>query len=76
MTQLHGEKCVACRRDSPSVTADDIAQLKPEVSDWELVDDAGIPKLDRISDSEISSRHWPSPTPSETWPNRKGIIPS
>ncbi len=47
MTQLYGEKCVACRRDSPSVTADEIAQLKPEVSDWELVDDAGIPKLDR-----------------------------
>lgn len=47
MTQLYGEKCVACRRDSPSVTADEIAQLKPEVSDWELLDDAGIPKLDR-----------------------------
>jgi 4a-hydroxytetrahydrobiopterin dehydratase len=47
MTQLNGEKCVACRRDSPSVTADEVAQLKPEVSDWELLDDAGIPKLDR-----------------------------
>ena len=47
MTQLNGEKCVACRRDSPSVTADEIAELKPKVSDWELVDDAGIPKLDR-----------------------------
>ena len=47
MTQLYGEKCVACRRDSPSVTANEIAQLKPEVSDWELLDDAGIPKLDR-----------------------------
>ncbi len=47
MTQLYGEKCVACRRDSPSVTADEITQLKPEVSDWELVDDSGIPKLDR-----------------------------
>ncbi len=47
MTQLYGEKCVACRRDSPSVTADEIAQFKPEVSDWELLDDGGIPKLDR-----------------------------
>ncbi len=47
MTQLNGEKCVACRRDSPSVTADEIVKLKPEVLDWELLDDGGIPKLDR-----------------------------
>ena len=47
MTQLDEEKCVACRRDSPSVTADEIAQFKPQVADWELLDDSGIPKLDR-----------------------------
>ena len=47
MPQLYGEKCVACRRDSPSVTADEIAMLKPEVPDWQLVEDSGIPKLDQ-----------------------------
>ena len=48
MTQLYQEKCTACRRDSPSVTLDEISQLHPTVSDWELVDDGGIPKLDRV----------------------------
>lgn len=47
MAQLYGERCVACRRDSPPVTAEELAQLKPEVSDWDLIDDQGIPKLDR-----------------------------
>ena len=48
MSQLYQEKCVACRRDSPSVTAAEIGQLHPTVADWELLDDAGIPKLDRV----------------------------
>ena len=47
MTQLNGEKCIACRRDSPSVTAEEVTQLQPQVSDWDLLDDSGIPKLDR-----------------------------
>ena len=47
MTQLYAERCIACRRDSPSITADEVAQLQPEVLDWELLDEAGIPKLDR-----------------------------
>ena len=48
MSQLYQEKCVACRRDSPSVTSQEIGELHPTVSDWELLDDAGIPKLDRL----------------------------
>ena len=48
MNQLYQEKCVACRRDSPSVTSNEIDELHPTVADWELLDDSGIPKLDRI----------------------------
>jgi len=48
MTQLYQEKCVACRRDSPHVTDDEIAQLHPAVSEWQLVSDDGIPKLNRV----------------------------
>ena len=47
MTELHRAKCTACRRDSPPVTADEIAALHPAVAEWALVDEAGIPKLDR-----------------------------
>ena len=48
MSQLTGERCVACRRDSPPVTEDEIAQLRPEIPEWELVDEDGIRKLDRV----------------------------
>ena len=47
MTELYRAKCTACRRDSPPVTAGEIADLHPAVADWTLVDEAGIPKLDR-----------------------------
>ena len=47
MTGLTQEKCVACRRDAPHVTEEEVAELHPHVSDWELIDEGGIPKLDR-----------------------------
>ena len=48
MAGLNNEKCEACRRDSPSVTDDEVAQLQPEIPDWELTHENGIPKLDRV----------------------------
>ena len=48
MTSLNNERCVACRRDSPSVSEAEITELKPEVPDWELTHENGIPKLDRL----------------------------
>ena len=47
MTTLYGEKCVACRRDSPKVTDEEIAELHPVVPDWRLTEDDGIRRLDR-----------------------------
>ncbi len=48
MKQLYQEKCVACRRDSPSVTEPEIADLHPAVREWALRDEAGIPRLERV----------------------------
>lgn len=48
MAGLNNEKCEACRRDSPSVTDEEVAQMKPEVPEWELTQENGIPKLDRV----------------------------
>ena len=48
MAELYQEKCVACRRDSPSVTSEEVGDLHPTVAEWKLLDDAGIPKLDRV----------------------------
>ena len=45
---LAREKCVACRRDSPRVTDDEIAELHPQVGDWEITNADGIPRLERI----------------------------
>ena len=47
MTQLARERCIACRRDSPSVTDAEIAELHPQAPEWELVDLDLFPKLDR-----------------------------
>ena len=47
MTELYRAKCTACRRDSPPVTAAEIAALHPAVAEWTMADESGIPKLDR-----------------------------
>ncbi len=44
---LMREKCVACRRDSPLVTDDEVAELHPQVADWEMMDEESIPRLKR-----------------------------
>jgi 4a-hydroxytetrahydrobiopterin dehydratase len=41
-------KCVACRSDAPTVTEAEIAELQPQVPEWEIVDSDGIKKLTRV----------------------------
>jgi 4a-hydroxytetrahydrobiopterin dehydratase len=48
MSDLINERCVACRRDAPRVTDDEIAALKPLIPDWEMVEREGIPRLERL----------------------------
>ena len=48
MSSLASEKCVACRRDAPLVTAAEIEELRPQVPEWELVERDGIPRLERV----------------------------
>src|SRR5262249_32012053 len=47
-TTLTQERCVACRKDSPRVTEADIAELKPQVPDWNIVEHSEIPHLERV----------------------------
>jgi 4a-hydroxytetrahydrobiopterin dehydratase len=47
VASLAGERCVACRRDAPTVTDAEIAELKPQLPDWELVEVDGVPRLRR-----------------------------
>jgi 4a-hydroxytetrahydrobiopterin dehydratase len=47
MADLTGERCVACRRDSPRVTPEEIAELSPQVAEWGLEEVGGVPRLER-----------------------------
>ena len=44
---LNSERCVACRRDSPRVTDQEVAELSPHIPEWDLTEEGGIPRLRR-----------------------------
>ena len=44
---LTREKCVACRRDSPLVTQEEVVELRPQIPDWDLTNSDGIDRLQR-----------------------------
>lgn len=48
MTQLKELKCVPCRGDSPPLNGMEIALLKPQVSDWQVIEVEGILRLQRV----------------------------
>lgn len=50
MDALAAERCVACRRDAPQVTAAEVAELHPQVPEWELHEVEGVPRLTRRFD--------------------------
>jgi 4a-hydroxytetrahydrobiopterin dehydratase len=45
LTQM---RCVACRKDAPTVTDAEIAEFSPQVPDWELIELDGIKRLRRV----------------------------
>jgi 4a-hydroxytetrahydrobiopterin dehydratase len=47
MSTLSAERCVACRRDSPRVTEGEVADLKRQILDWQLVERDGGAQLER-----------------------------
>jgi 4a-hydroxytetrahydrobiopterin dehydratase len=44
---LRAERCVACRRDAPRVTEEEIEELRPLIPDWTLEEHDGVPRLVR-----------------------------
>lgn len=67
MSTLSAERCVACRRDSPRVTEAEIAELRREVSGWQLLERDGIARLERVF-------HFPSFADALTFTNRVGVL--
>ncbi len=48
MGKLIQEKCVACRRDAPRLNDLEIAHLKPEAPEWQVLTEEDIPRLNRV----------------------------
>lgn len=38
MAQLIQQKCDACTKESPPVTNEEIAELKPQIPDWKIIE--------------------------------------
>jgi 4a-hydroxytetrahydrobiopterin dehydratase len=48
MSTLQESQCTACRADAPQVNDDEIAELKPEIPDWQIIERDGIRQLERV----------------------------
>ncbi len=48
METLTQMRCVACRRDAPTVTDAEIAEFHSQVPNWEIVELEGIKRLRRV----------------------------
>lgn len=48
MTELASEKCEACHRGAPTVTAEEMETLKPQVPEWAVVEREAAPRLERV----------------------------
>jgi 4a-hydroxytetrahydrobiopterin dehydratase len=48
MEALRKMRCVACRSDAPTVTEAEIAELRPQVPEWEITEQEEIKKLSRV----------------------------
>ena len=48
MSKLSEMKCTACRGDEPTLTDDDIAELRPQVPEWQVVEREDIKRLERV----------------------------
>lgn len=48
MNDLSQLKCVACRGGDPKLSVVEIAELHPQVVDWQIVEEDGIQRLQRV----------------------------
>jgi 4a-hydroxytetrahydrobiopterin dehydratase len=48
MEQLSQQKCVPCSGGTPRLNSEQIAALKPQIPEWNIVEVEGIPRLVRL----------------------------
>lgn len=47
METLGKQVCEPCRKGAPTVTDDEVAELRPHIPDWEVRSVDGVPRLER-----------------------------
>lgn len=48
MATLTDLQCIPCRAGTPPLTDDEIAALRPDVPDWDVIERDGIKRLERV----------------------------
>jgi 4a-hydroxytetrahydrobiopterin dehydratase len=48
MSNLASGKCVACRAGEPTLTDAEIAELQPQLPDWQVKEIEGMKRLERV----------------------------
>ena len=48
MVNLASGKCVACRREEPTLTDSEINELHPQVAEWQILEVDGVKRIERI----------------------------
>jgi 4a-hydroxytetrahydrobiopterin dehydratase len=48
MINLAAGKCVACRGGEPTLTDAEIAELHPQVPEWQIIEVEGVKRLQRV----------------------------
>ena len=48
MSELSEMECAACRSDEPTLTDDEIAEVHPQVPLWQVVEQEGVKRLERV----------------------------
>ena len=67
MSTLSAERCIACRSDSPRVTSAEVAELRREILDWQVLERDGIARLERVF-------HFPNFADALAFTNRVGAL--
>jgi 4a-hydroxytetrahydrobiopterin dehydratase len=47
MATLAKERCEACDASAPRLSDQELAELRPQIPDWHVIDRDGIPRLER-----------------------------
>ena len=47
-TSLTKQTCIPCSGKAPPASEAEVAELKPQIPDWEIISDRGKPRLQRV----------------------------